>query len=90
MICLTQSDTANVPEDFDVICPPRSLLVFAEDAYTEFLHGIDEVAQEAIGARAVNKGCSGCDTADIMPRTGERISLTVRRVLRVKDNILKL
>ena len=72
---------------------PRSLLVFQGEAYTDFLHGIHPVEEEAVGGHAavVNREAAGLEVgAVILPRGGERISLTVRRVLRVQKNLLRL
>eukprot|EP00887_Chlorella_sp_A99_P000057 scaffold16.g57.t1 len=65
-----------------VICPPRSLLIFKNDAYTSCLHGVMEVAEEPIDASVVNAEACGLARGARLARGGERVSLTVRRVLR--------
>lgn len=69
---------------------PRSLLVFAGEAYTDFLHGIWEVDEEAIDEFVVNSTATGLKCGSNLPRGGERISITVRRVLKVKRNLIRL
>ncbi len=64
-----------------VILPPRSLLVFRGDAYTQCLHGIDAVEAESIDGSVANAEQFGLQIGDTLPRTGPRISLTIRRVL---------
>lgn len=61
---------------------PRSLLVFSGEAYTDYLHGIDATAVEAVDASVANAARCGLQIGSTLPRTGERVSLTVRRVLR--------
>jgi alkylated DNA repair protein alkB family protein 6 len=73
-----------------VACLPRSLLVFTGDAYSGCLHGIDALETEHIDASIVNGEGVGLQPGDELLRGGERISLTVRRVLKVKKNLLQL
>ena len=68
-----------------VVLPRRSLLVFADDAYERCLHGIDAVKAEALDDSVVNPdavAAAGGDGATL-PRRGTRVSLTIRRVLKV-------
>lgn len=62
-------------------CEPRSLLVFYDDAYKRFLHGIAERRADPLHAAVANAPSLPAEVRcrDPMPR-GERISLTVRRV----------
>jgi alkylated DNA repair protein alkB homolog 6 len=72
-----------------VVLNRRSLLVFKDDAYTECMHGIDAVEEEELDDTVENP--SAVHPADrsekggkvYLRRTGTRISLTVRRVLKV-------
>ncbi|KAI3425123.1 hypothetical protein D9Q98_008895 [Chlorella vulgaris] len=65
-----------------VVCQPRSLLIFRDVAYSDCLHGILEAAVEEIDDSCVNAAQAGVQQQQRLPRGGERISLTVRRVLR--------
>lgn len=51
-------------------------------AYSDCLHGILEAAVEEIDDSCVNAAQAGVQQQQRLPRGGERISLTVRRVLR--------
>ena len=57
-------------------CPPR------DEAYTGCLHGILEAAVEDIDGSVVNAAAAGLQPGQRLPRGGERVSLTVRRVLK--------
>ena len=52
-----------------------------EEAYTDCLHGILEAGVEDIDASVVNAQQAGLQVGQQLPRGGERVSLTVRRVL---------
>ena len=67
-----------------VLVPPRSLLLFAHDAYTTHLHGIDACAADDL--RDVANPPS--DAGSCVPRHGRRVSLTCRSVLRVRRGLL--
>ncbi|KAK9829179.1 hypothetical protein WJX72_004348 [[Myrmecia] bisecta] len=73
-----------------VACMPRSLLVFKDEAYEDCLHGIDEVTEEVIDASVANASACGLAIGSGLPRGGERFSLTIRRVLKVRKNLLRL
>lgn len=77
-------------EQASVACLPRSLLIFSDDAYTDCLHGIDAAEVEQLDDTLMNTQATGLKPGDALPRAGERISLTARRVLKVKKNLLKL
>lgn len=62
---------------------PRSLLVFKDEAYTDCLHGIDAVQEDVLDDTVVNPEATGLQAGAGLPRSGERVSLTVRRVTRV-------
>jgi alkylated DNA repair protein alkB family protein 6 len=70
-----------------VVLPPRSLLVFQDEAYTGCLHGIEAVETEAIDGSVANAQQCGLVPGDALPRGGERVSLTVRRVLKVHKGL---
>lgn len=60
----------------------RCLVVFADDAYSRMLHGIDAVGEEAVGARGapvVNADSAGAPEGTVIRRK-LRVSLTFRRV----------
>eukprot|EP01068_Selenidium_serpulae_P003320 Selendium_serpulae@DN2998_c0_g1_i2.p2 len=70
---------AVAPIRFSVYVPPKSLLVFKDEAYTDLLHGIklrsyDEIDVTVIGAPP---GFSG---TDCISYRGRRVSLTLRHV----------
>jgi hypothetical protein len=65
-----------------VVCEPRSLFIFQDEAYCSCLHGIDFTSEEVVDASCVNAQQCGLRPGDVVRRTGERTSLTVRRVLR--------
>jgi alkylated DNA repair protein alkB family protein 6 len=71
------------PEAVSVWLPRRSLLLFADEAYTAYLHGI--AAREVDDLRCVSNAPSG---AGEVRREGTRISLTCRSVLKVRRNLL--
>ena len=64
--------------------PRRSLLVFTDDAYSSYLHGIPARLVDALGAVS-NAPAGGATEAT---RVGTRVSLTCRRVLKVRRNLL--
>lgn len=65
-----------------VLVLPRSLLVFKDEAYEDCLHGIDFVAVEQLDNSVVNPEQASPGSKEIM-RSGTRVSLTIRRVLKV-------
>jgi len=77
-----------------VALPPRSLLIFKDEFYENYCHGIEFVNEHRL---------SSCDTVSLINpqhadtpdgsvlRTGTRVSLTIRRVLKTqKNNLFKL
>eukprot|EP00803_Ostreobium_quekettii_P000807 evm.model.scf_1767.1 EVM.evm.TU.scf_1767.1 scf_1767:4100-6108(+) len=76
--------------EMSVLLMPRSLLVFLDDAYADCLHGIDEVVEDRLDPSICNLAVCGMETGMRLPRVGERVSLTVRRVKRVQRNLIKL
>lgn len=87
-----------------VVLPPRSLLVFADAAYTACLHGIDACDADLLDASVVNPWAAGCDvdgkvndiagacgehSMQMLRRTGVRRSLTFRRAFANKPWLKK-
>ena len=60
---------------------PNSLLVFTGDAYLTHWHGIAETDVDICDDRTANAPHSGSE----IPRADRRISLTIRRVLKILD-----
>ena len=82
---------------FSVLLNPRSLLVFKDEAYCEWLHGIDAVEEDELDASLINpQSMSHCEEhivdngtgTHVLKRTGLRVSLTVRRVNREHKGLL--
>ena len=89
-----------------VFLPPLSLFIFKDDAYTNCLHGIEPVEEEFIGNTVVNipRGMKVGDTIPRRGRgeevddnsnnsgrePGQRISLTIRNVMKVYRQFGKL
>ena len=66
--------------EFSLLLQPRSLVITSKDAYTSYLHGIDETKQDNLTEKIVNlSSCSGVKMADDLVRT-TRHSLTFRYV----------
>ncbi|KAG7673704.1 hypothetical protein Ndes2526B_g02839 [Nannochloris sp. 'desiccata'] len=88
-----------------VVLPPRSLFIFKDDAYEQYLHGIDFVEEEivddsVVNPQAENQKFQGSGRGDgemaaeatiatvappVLKRDGTRVSLTIRRVLKVHN-----
>jgi len=88
-----------------VVLPPRSLFIFKDDAYEQYLHGIDFVEEDIVDDSVVNpqqtenrnfqksggdeEAVAAIPTATVAPpvlkRDGTRVSLTIRRVLKVQN-----
>jgi alkylated DNA repair protein alkB family protein 6 len=86
---------------FSVFLPPRSLLVFRGGAYSAHRHGLDDgvdgdvidgtvLNPEAARAWAAAATRAGPSVLTTIPRGPCRVSLTVRRVKRVKAGLLRL
>lgn len=73
-----------------LLLQPRSLLIFCNDAYHKFSHGIDTAEEDFMGESIVNLGATGLQLGDLVERKGERVSLTVRRVLKTRKNLVRL
>ena len=69
-----------------VVCMPRSLLVFSDEAYTDYFHGISESASNTLGPQTINlEALSSLGSGEEVERGERRLSFTVRRVKGVKD-----
>lgn len=65
-----------------VYLQPRSLVIFRESAYTEYLHGIRETFFDDIDEKVANSDAAGFSKGIKVPRSDSRISMTIRVVLR--------
>lgn len=72
--CLDGSDICSV------LLRPRSLLVFSDDMYVDYMHGIEPVLTDVIGENplCLNLAEAGAAIGDEVQRAN-RISLTIRR-----------
>ncbi|KAK9818464.1 hypothetical protein WJX74_005791 [Apatococcus lobatus] len=73
-----------------VLLMPRSLLIFRHSAYEECLHGIDEVVQDHFSHQEDDLTLYGLQAPCSLHRKSERVSLTIRRVPRVRRGLLRL
>lgn len=67
-----------------ILLMPRSLLVFMDEAYSEYLHGIQD--GEVHSCREAVNG----EGDEFVRRTGTRLSLTCRVVSKVHKNLFRL
>ncbi|KAK6145010.1 hypothetical protein DH2020_021830 [Rehmannia glutinosa] len=79
---------------FSVLLMPRSLLIFKDKAYSDYMHGIKDCADQRYD-EAVNftRGDeqSQTDGEDaVIHRTSTRVSLTCRLVTKVRKHLIKL
>ncbi|CAH8345847.1 unnamed protein product [Eruca vesicaria subsp. sativa] len=90
---LSERDNQN---SFSVLMMPRSLLIFKDDTYSDYLHGISDsptqcykqVVNEA-EASAYSNGDSSKDGDKILHRDQTRVSLTCRLVPKVHKNLFR-
>jgi hypothetical protein len=68
---------------FTVLLRPRSLLIFCDDKYTDFYHGISESKSDLIEANCLN--CN--EFGQFIDRDNVRLSLTIRSTLVEKERI---
>lgn len=74
-----------------LVLQPRSLLIFKDLAYTQYLHSIDEVDAEHLGDNIANLHMHPeLEPGSILLRGPERMSLTVRHVEKVVKSLLRL
>jgi hypothetical protein len=89
---LAVAEEASAPSDgggggggggFGVWLPPRSLLLFTDDVYTGFLHGIQDVAADAMDDSVVNwrRAAELCPGRSELLLVGPSVSTHVRQCL---------
>lgn len=84
-------------DSFSVLLMPQSLLIFKDDAYSDFLHGIsdsptqcyNQVVNEAEALAYSNEEDSRKDGDKIFHRDQTRVSLTCRLVPKVRKNLFR-
>ncbi|RWS28086.1 hypothetical protein B4U80_00034, partial [Leptotrombidium deliense] len=74
---------------FSLLVQPRSLLILKEDAYKNYMHGIQEISKDLIDDSIANLGQTGISLNDTLERK-TRISLTIRYVPKVFKTTLSL
>lgn len=73
-----------------ILLEPRSLVVIRDDAYTSYLHGIEEIESDHVDERMINlKECKGREVGDVLPRS-RRLSCTIRYVSNMRMDLLSL
>lgn len=88
----------NYHHPFSILLMPRSLLIFKDEAYSDYLHGIKDSEVQAYDAavnvpevlnpkEAMEAMCCGNEWRVL--RTTNRVSLTCRLVLKVHKNLFK-
>ena len=86
----TDATASSTASSFEVFLPHRSLLVFTGDAYRAYLHsiasGVDVDVKSRGGAASLNPE-DWPEHADVAPRIGRRVSLTMRQVLNVARSL---
>ncbi|KAL5563747.1 hypothetical protein UlMin_033494 [Ulmus minor] len=70
---------------FSVLLMPRSLLIFKDTAYSDYLHGIEDTQTQCCDG-VVNQGVEHVKS---ICRTTNRVSLTCRLVLKVHKNLFR-
>lgn len=85
----------SAPDSADVALPPRSLLLFTDRAYADYLHGIEGDKCCDTGMEFMPASVPGGSDSELGPTAGAanhrpRTSLTFRTVLKVRRNLLKL
>ncbi|TYH54021.1 hypothetical protein ES332_D09G139400v1 [Gossypium tomentosum] len=97
------NDGLDKHQPFSVLLMPRSLLIFKDDAYSDYLHGIednavhrlDKVVNGIEALSALSRSTSSeaevirSEDSKTVNRTMSRISLTCRLVLKVHKNLFK-
>lgn len=84
------SDTEYKQEPiFSIILQPRSLLVFKDELYTGYLHGIAFREKDVVESNAINLQAAKMSEGDVIERK-RRVSFTIRLVNKVLKNTIKL
>lgn len=74
-----------------VLLEPRSLVLFQGALYSDCLHSIDFVEEDRLDASVVNlEGSLAGGGGGSVPRGVERVSLTMRRVLKTGNRFVRL
>ena len=66
-----------------ILLRPRSLVIFKEDMYNVYLHGIKEISMDTITETTINPDKSKAIYVGQTLERGTRISLTIRHVPKV-------
>jgi len=72
---------------FALALRPRSAVVFSEEAYSEWLHGIEASDEVELGGQGAAVPCANLnaagfgDAGGVLRREGKRVSLTIRHAL---------
>ena len=73
-----------------ILLEARSLVVIRDDAYTSYLHGIDEIKSDLLDEKICNLSqCKGRKVEDVLQRD-RRISCTIRYVSNMRLDLLSL
>lgn len=85
-----KKDHVDESEKVSILLEPRSLIVIRDDAYTSYLHGIEEIASDCLDVKVCNLiQCKGRKVGDVLER-GRRISCTIRYVSNMRLDLLSL
>eukprot|EP01118_Nematostelium_gracile_P008274 TRINITY_DN2741_c0_g1_i1.p1 TRINITY_DN2741_c0_g1~~TRINITY_DN2741_c0_g1_i1.p1 ORF type:complete len:156 (-),score=40.81 TRINITY_DN2741_c0_g1_i1:26-493(-) len=74
---------------FRILLEPRSLLVFKDQLYTDYLHGIAFSDRDVVDEKVVNLDSTSYKIGDEIERK-KRLSLTIRVVTKTLKNVIKL
>jgi alkylated DNA repair protein alkB family protein 6 len=77
--------SVNVKSECSVLLESRSLLIFTDEAYTSYYHGIQDRDQDEITENCINCYTIGLKSGDIISRGDKRVSLTIRCCVKVTD-----
>jgi len=73
-----------------VFLRPRSLILFKDSLYLDYLHEIQNIQVDKITDMVVNCEAAGVQVGSEIIREGTRVSLTIRTVNKVLKGLLKL
>ena len=59
-------------DPLQVVLRPGSLLIFEDDIYQTWMHGIAETGDDMVGERAINAHLAGCKPGDVLQREHRR------------------
>lgn len=92
-------DSSKSSHIFSLLLMPRSLLIFKDLAYSDYLHGIKDSELQQYGAcvnltedmkSQIREQQWGSSDGEALCRTTTRVSLTCRLVLKVRKNLIKI